>query len=180
MEYLEGETLADRLSRSGQLTESETTAIALQLCDGLAEAHDKGMIHRDLKPANIFLANIGGQTDVVKILDFGLAVMASGDRRIAAAGTPGYMSPEEIAGDPLDGRSDIYAIGCVLYQCLVGQSVFPAPATLWGRVISICIGFVGVLFTGLYIALATRALVDTKQHFNHPNNGDDSPPRKQS
>ena len=55
-----------------------------------------------------------------------------------------------------------------------------APATLWGRVISICIGFVGVLFTGLYIALATRALVDTKQHFNHPDNGDDSPPRKQS
>ena len=126
MEYLEGETLADRLSRSGQLTESETTAIALQLCDGLAEAHAKGMIHRDLKPANIFLANIGGQTDVVKILDFGLAVVASGDRRIAAAGTPGYMSPEQIAGDPLDGRSDIYAIGCVLYECLVGQSVFPA------------------------------------------------------
>ena len=55
-----------------------------------------------------------------------------------------------------------------------------APATLWGRVISICIGFVGVLFTGLYIALATRALVDTKQYFNHPYNGDDSPPRKQS
>jgi serine/threonine-protein kinase len=126
MEYLEGETLAERLHRCGQLTESETRAIALQLCDGLAEAHAKGMIHRDLKPANIFLANIGGQSDVVKIVDFGLALVVSGNRRVVAAGTPGYMSPEQIAGDPLDGRSDIYAIGCVIYECLTGQAVFPS------------------------------------------------------
>jgi len=126
MEYLEGETLAERLRRCGQLTQSETRAIVLQLCDGLAEAHAKGMIHRDLKPANIFLANIGGQSDVVKILDFGLAVVVSDDLRVRAAGTPGYMSPEQISGGSLDGRSDIYAIGCVMYECLIGRSIFPS------------------------------------------------------
>ncbi|TWU44188.1 Serine/threonine-protein kinase Pkn1 [Novipirellula aureliae] len=131
MEYLEGETLAERLRRERirrerPLNESEMKAIALQLCDGLAEAHAKGMIHRDLKPANIFLANIGGQSNVVKIVDFGLAVVVSDDMRVRAAGTPGYMSPEQITGGTLDGRSDIYAIGCVMYECLTGQSVFPS------------------------------------------------------
>ena len=125
MEYLDGDTLSDRNMKRGPLSELDTTSIAMQLCEGLADAHDRGMVHRDLKPANIFLARIGGQSDVVKIVDFGLAVVPSGDRRMAAAGTPGYMSPEQIAGDPLDGRSDIYAIGCVLYESLAGQTVFP-------------------------------------------------------
>ena len=83
------------------------------------------MVHRDIKPENIFLANNMGQPNVVKILDFGLAAMKSETgRRQAVSGTPTYMSPEQFNAEALDERSDIYALGCVIYECLSGQCLF--------------------------------------------------------
>ncbi len=125
MEYLEGKTLHQHIQRLGILTPTETITFAKQICDGLEEAHAINMVHRDLKPANVFLADIGGQSEVVKILDFGLAIHATaGKERNTIAGTPRYMSPEQIRGGALDGRSDIYAIGCMLFECVTGSPPF--------------------------------------------------------
>ena len=131
MEYLVGVTLQQRISqhsrRKEPMTVQKTLEIIDQLCDGLVEAHQKGLIHRDIKPANIFLAEIGGFTDVVKLLDFGLVVSETETRdkqRAPTGGTPAYMSPEQIRGDSLDGRSDIYSIGCVMFECFTGLPPF--------------------------------------------------------
>ena len=125
MEYLEGETLHERISRHGKLASEETVNFISQVCDGLQEAHLKGMVHRDIKPDNIFLANNMGQPNVVKILDFGLAAMTNEtDRLRIVSGSPCYMSPEQIRAQTLDERSDIYALGCVIYECLSGQVLF--------------------------------------------------------
>ncbi len=125
MEYLTGQTLAESLVENGVKNVESTVSIIIQICNGLEEAHDNTMVHRDLKPANIFLANCGGQRDVVKILDFGLAVsrlhVTQDD---SVSGSPSYMSPEQILGESVDGRSDIYSIGCVFYECLVGRLLF--------------------------------------------------------
>ncbi|PAY15507.1 hypothetical protein CKO51_31465 [Rhodopirellula sp. SM50] len=129
MEYLRGMTLQQRLIQRQTLDLKPTMDIAIQLCNGLEEAHLKGLVHRDIKPANIFLAEIGGFSDVVKLLDFGLVVTRAeteGDNAAVVGGTPAYMSPEQIRGDSLDGRSDIYAIGCVLMECLTGDPPFQA------------------------------------------------------
>jgi Tol biopolymer transport system component len=138
MELLDGETLRERLVR-GALTVRKTTEIAIQIARGLAAAHDKGLVHRDLKPENIFLLPDGQ----VKILDFGLARMTAGTERghggatreatmLAPAmtdpgtvmGTVGYMAPEQIRGQVVDGRSDLFALGAVLYEMLSGQRAF--------------------------------------------------------
>lgn len=125
MEYLEGETLLSRIRRHGKLTNVETVNVINQVCDGLNEAHMKAMVHRDIKPENIFLANNAGQQDVVKILDFGLAAMKSEtDRLQKISGSPSYMSPEQIKGNSIDERCDIYALGCVIFECLVGHRLF--------------------------------------------------------
>ena len=127
MEYLDGETLQQRIKSSGPLDPAETVLLVKQIGEGLAEAHCRGMVHRDLKPANIFLANVGGHEDVVKILDFGLATEASrpaGDaNRKSICGSPPYMSPEQISGLGIDHRSDIYSIGCVIFECLTGKQL---------------------------------------------------------
>jgi len=126
MEYLDGEPLSSRLKRQGALSVEETIRIMTQLCDGLVEAHAIGMIHRDLKPANIFLATVGGEKDVVKILDFGLATLTEENASACGVcGTPSYMSPEQIRGEAVDGRSDIYALGCIFYECLTGKLAYP-------------------------------------------------------
>ena len=126
MEYLEGESLRQRLSRSGPLSMRDTVAILVQVCDGLGEAHAKGMVHRDLKPANILLAEIGGQRDIAKILDFGLAINVSqtATQEVGISGSPPYMSPEQVRGEAVDARSDIYALGCLIYECLTGNALF--------------------------------------------------------
>ncbi|MCA9140237.1 MAG: serine/threonine protein kinase [Planctomycetales bacterium] len=127
MEYLRGETLQQRLKGRNAPDSQASLRIIVQLCDGLEEAHHKGLVHRDIKPANIFLAEVGGFPDVVKLLDFGLVVTkeeTQGEDRALVGGTPSYMSPEQIRGEPLDGRSDIYAIGCVLFECLTGSPPF--------------------------------------------------------
>ncbi|MEM9944012.1 MAG: serine/threonine-protein kinase [Planctomycetota bacterium] len=125
MEYLDGESLRDRIRNSGPLSVPETVSLITQICHGLDEAHDRGMVHSDLKPANIFLAKIGGHSDVVKILDFGLAIETKSiSIGTDICGSPPYMSPEQILGEAIGPRSDIYSLGCVIFECLTGKQLF--------------------------------------------------------
>ncbi len=131
MEYLDGESLADRLERTPALSLTETVVIFRQVCAGLGAAHEKGIIHRDMKPENIFLHRRGERT-VVKILDFGIAKVTVGEanksltRTGAIFGTPFYMSPEQALGSPVDARSDIYSVGVMLYEVFGGHVPFVA------------------------------------------------------
>jgi eukaryotic-like serine/threonine-protein kinase len=122
MDYYEGETLKTMLERAP--TEPDSAgALAGQLALGLAEAHRHGIVHRDIKPANIFVTRQG----VVKILDFGLAKLADATRKTrtdATAGTPAYMSPEQVRGEAVDQRTDIWSFGVVLYELLTGRRPF--------------------------------------------------------
>jgi serine/threonine protein kinase len=132
MEYLEGETLAELLRREGEVAPDRAARIIRQACASLSEAHAAGIIHRDLKPDNLFLTSLGGELDWVKVLDFGLAKLADNEttarltQRGKVFGTPRYMSPEQAQGLPLDGRSDLYTLGVVLYELLTGQALFSA------------------------------------------------------
>jgi serine/threonine protein kinase len=133
MELLEGESLAARLAR-GRLPLTESRDITLTMLSALGAIHARGMIHRDLKPSNIFLTPHG-----VKLLDFGLAsaVQGPGDHRTQAnltmqgtvMGTPHYMSPEQLTGDALDVRSDLFAVGAILFELLAGTTAFPGKTT---------------------------------------------------
>jgi serine/threonine-protein kinase len=114
MEYVDGEDLATLLKRIGRFSEERGLEIARQMCAGLAAAHERGVVHRDFKPANVMLDGAGK----VRITDFGLAG-ASGEA--IRAGTPAYMAPEQIAGGEVTARSDIYALGLVLYELFTGQ-----------------------------------------------------------
>jgi len=116
MEYVDGEDLGSLLRRIGRLPPDKAAEIARRLCAGLAAAHDKGVLHRDLKPANIM---IDGRGQVV-ITDFGLAA-AVHEIQDTASGTPAYMSPEQLAGKEVTARSDIYALGLVLYEMYTGR-----------------------------------------------------------
>jgi eukaryotic-like serine/threonine-protein kinase len=118
-ECLEGESLRARLA-SGALPVDAALDIALQVSRGLGAAHDRGIVHRDLKPENIFLARDGR----VKILDFGLATLLDAAPQSPAAGTAGYMAPEQVKGESGDRRTDIFAIGAVLYEMLSGRQAF--------------------------------------------------------
>jgi tRNA A-37 threonylcarbamoyl transferase component Bud32 len=125
MEYVDGEDLASLLRRIGRLPQDKAVEIARQLCAGLAAAHSKGVLHRDLKPANIML---DGRGQVV-ITDFGLAGVADDIRGPEVrSGTPAYMSPEQIAGKEVSVRSDIYALGLVLYEVFTGKRAFTEKA----------------------------------------------------
>jgi serine/threonine-protein kinase len=121
MEYVDGEDLSSLLRRIGRLPTDKAVEIARQICAGLAAAHDKGVLHRDLKPANIMLDGRGR----ARITDFGLAGLS---QDIVGAevrsGTPAYMSPEQLAGKEVSVRSDIYALGVVLYELFTGKRVF--------------------------------------------------------
>jgi len=128
MEYLPGKTLADRLA-SGALPEKEIIELGIQIASGLEEAHDRGIVHRDLKPANIAITVKG----YAKILDFGLAKLLrpveEGTTEVfsdsqAAAGTLPYMPPEQLRGERVDGRADIYTVGAVLYEMATGRRAF--------------------------------------------------------
>ncbi len=121
MEFYEGETLGERLSR-GPLEVDEAVRFVIQAAQGLAKAHEAGMVHRDIKPANIMVTGDG----LVKILDFGLAKHggASISKKEPTAGTVMYMSPEQASGSGVDGRSDIFSLGVVLYELLSGDAPF--------------------------------------------------------
>jgi predicted Ser/Thr protein kinase len=122
MEYVPGEDLASLLQRIGRLPKDKGLEIARQICAGMAAAHERGVLHRDLKPANIMLDERGK----VRITDFGLATLSSDVTANAAEGTPAYMAPEQLAGGEATARSDVYALGLVLYELFTGKRAFSA------------------------------------------------------
>ena len=119
MEYVDGEDLASRLRRIGRFPQDRAIELARQICAGLAAAHDRGVVHRDLKPANIMLDGSGK----IRITDFGLAGAAG---EVLRAGTPAYMAPEQLAGGEVTPRSDVYALGLVLYELFTGRHALEA------------------------------------------------------
>jgi serine/threonine-protein kinase len=121
MEYISGESLATLLDRERVLSAEKIIEISRQVCAGLDYAHQSGVIHRDIKPANIML----GDNGLVKIMDFGIAKAGEGMTSAGQVlGTPNYMSPEQVRGKPLDGRTDLFSYGVVLYQMLTGERPF--------------------------------------------------------
>lgn len=133
MEYLEGTPLDTWLSRKGPLPVQEAIRLADELLDALSAAHRAGVIHRDLKPSNIFLVRQPGGGSYVKVLDFGLAKhISSSEARPQQTlhgliiGTPEYMAPEQVRGDPVSARTDLYSFGIILFQLLTGQLPFQA------------------------------------------------------
>jgi hypothetical protein len=124
MEFVEGESLRSVLSRFGGLPVRKGVDLALQICSGLKEAHAQGIVHRDLKPENVMIDSQGN----VKIMDFGIARSMEGGTRLTGAmiGTPAYMAPEQVSGKPVDYRTDIYALGLVLYEMFTGSETFRA------------------------------------------------------
>ena len=133
MEFVEGEPLTDLLARAGALPPAQATAIFKQTADALQAAHDLGIVHRDLKPDNIMIARGRDGSDQVKVVDFGIAKAVGGDetgqkvtKTGLVVGTPEFMSPEQLSGDKVDGRSDLYSLGLVYFQMLTGQLPFQA------------------------------------------------------
>ncbi|MGH2606872.1 MAG: protein kinase domain-containing protein, partial [Anaerolineales bacterium] len=140
MRYVEGTDLAKLLAHEGALEPRRAVEILSQIAEALDAAHEKGLIHRDVKPSNILIAEAAGKEHCY-LSDFGLTkrtgslsgVSAPGD----VVGTLEYVAPEQITGDPLDSRADVYSLGCVLYECLTGRSPFPRAtdvALLWAHV----------------------------------------------
>ena len=139
MEYLSGESLADRLDRLGYLNERMIVEVTDQILGGLGSAHRKGIIHRDLKPENVLFSKTDNGRETIKILDFGIAKIIGGNvtqpgiaiddrpqtRRGIVLGTPGYMAPETITGTgKIDARSDLFSVGVILYEMLCGRRPF--------------------------------------------------------
>jgi serine/threonine-protein kinase len=123
MEYVDGEDLRSLLRRIGRLPREKAVQIARQLCAGLAAAHEEGILHRDLKPANVMVDGRGR----VRITDFGLAGLAARfEGEEVRAGTPSYMAPEQLAGKQVSTRSDVYALGLVLYELFTGKQAYEA------------------------------------------------------
>jgi serine/threonine-protein kinase len=133
MEFLDGFDLETLVQKFGPVPQERATHLVRQVCHSLAEAHDEGLVHRDIKPSNVFVCRHGREVDFVKVLDFGLvksqgpqgATELNLTRDHAVGGTPAFMAPEQVIGDrPLDGRSDIYAVGCLAYWLVTGELVF--------------------------------------------------------
>jgi hypothetical protein len=121
MEYIDGEDLASLLRRIGKLAPDKAADIARQLCAGVAAIHDKGLLHRDLKPANVMLDGRGR----ARVMDFGLAIgAAAAGTRWEAAGTPAYMAPEQLDGRGVSAKTDVYALGLILFELLTGRRFF--------------------------------------------------------
>src|SRR5579863_4242150 len=128
MEWVEGRFLREILSKEGRLSEERSTRIAVRVCEALEYIHGLGVVHRDLKPENIMV----GEDDNIKLIDFGISA-SEGMRRLtfskfsSAMGTPDYISPEQIKRRHTDGRSDVYALGVILFEMLTGQTPFNGP-----------------------------------------------------
>jgi serine/threonine protein kinase len=137
MEYVPGRTLAQVLAAEAPLPAARTVHLLAQVLAALGEAHDRGVVHRDLKPANVMVDPLRDAAGFVKVLDFGIATLADaagGDDRLTGRdlvfGTPAYMSPEQIRGEPLDARSDLYSAGVMLFEMLSGVTPFEAPTSM--------------------------------------------------
>ena len=148
LEYVEGPSLEDYIRERDPLPLDEIVTIVKQICDALTIAHDAGVVHRDLKPSNVLIVGTQRDADMpppsflsglsVRVVDFGLAKIVQGDAAVATVlteqdmifGTPDYMAPEQITGEELDGRCDIYASGVILYEMLVGSIPFDTPGPL--------------------------------------------------
>jgi serine/threonine protein kinase len=131
MEFVDGPSLTTLIAQQGALAPPRAAEILRQTADALAAAHDMGIVHRDLKPDNIMLARTRDGGDLVKVVDFGIAKAAGNTAQNVTktglvVGTPAYMSPEQLAGDTLDGRSDIYSLALVAFNMLTGRLPFPA------------------------------------------------------
>ena len=132
MEYLDGESVKELLRREGALPPDRVVHITRQILKSLAEAHTRDIFHRDLKPDNIMLRHVHGEQDFVKVVDFGIAKVAQGldttGTQLTATGqivgTPRYMSPEQARGGRVDGRSDLYSLGVLMYEMLAGRPPF--------------------------------------------------------
>ncbi len=125
MEYVRGETLEAIVQRSGRIAWTRAAELCAAVLDALDHAHDKGVVHRDIKPANIMLAHNGA----VKVMDFGIARLVGKSRQTQvghAVGTPMYMAPEQLRGEEVDGRTDLYAVGAVLFELVTGRMAFEA------------------------------------------------------
>ncbi|MCZ6752981.1 MAG: protein kinase [Acidobacteria bacterium] len=133
MELLSGIDLESMVNRFGPLSPARVVMLLRQACRSLSEAHEVGLVHRDIKPANLFICKMGREYDFLKVLDFGLVKDKNGDSASMLTatgnfiGTPAYMAPELIVGGEVDGRADLYAIGCVAYWMLTGRRVFESP-----------------------------------------------------
>ncbi len=143
MDYIEGRNLAEILEHDGPMPLQTVLEIFLQVCDGVEAAHRGGILHRDLKPANIMVSTVGSGAKQAKVLDFGLAKLTGHDRAKQSLtvagdvfGSPFYMSPEQCNGEKLDNRSDIYSLGCTMFECLTGRPPFSgnlAAAVIFGH-----------------------------------------------
>jgi serine/threonine-protein kinase len=137
MEHLAGRTLADAISREGAFPEARAAHVAGQIAQSLAEAHGAGLVHRDLKPGNVMLVPVVGDPDFVKVLDFGIVKFLSdseGGSHVTRAGlvigSPHYMAPEQAQSRPPDPRTDLYSLGVILYEMLVGRPPFQADSPM--------------------------------------------------
>ncbi len=142
MELLSGESLRAMLQREGTLPEAEAVSIAKELSEALAALHAQGVLHRDLKPDNVFL-QVAPNVPRVKVLDFGLAkyLVEEGEPLTATGGvmgTPAYMAPEQIRAEAVDGRTDVYSVGVILFECLTGQAphIAGTPAAIVAKAIT--------------------------------------------
>ncbi len=138
MEYIDGRSLRSVVAKEGPLSPARALAIAVQVAASLSDAHAHNIVHRDLKPDNVMLQDRGRQRDVVRVLDFGIAKLRDDSRATQQAmtqagdmlGTPQYMAPEQIRGDAVDGRCDIYALGCMIYEMVTARLPFDAPTIM--------------------------------------------------
>jgi serine/threonine-protein kinase len=140
MEYIRGMTLDDLLIRNGRFTPSRVGRLLGQLCEVLQAAHDKGIIHRDLKPGNLMVVDPDTPYEKIKVMDFGLAKLVDSPRmkleRVTdtniefAVGTPGYICPEQVRGEQMDHRGDLYSVGIILYELLTGRLPFDRRSTM--------------------------------------------------
>ena len=132
MELLDGLDLDQLVRRFGPLPPARVVHLVTQVCESLEEAHAKGLIHRDVKPANIYVCRSGVRRDFIKVLDFGLVAhrrpAAASEMRLTqpnrVVGSPAFMAPEAALGQEMDGRSDLYGLGCVAYWLLTGRQLF--------------------------------------------------------
>ncbi|HNB23727.1 MAG TPA: serine/threonine-protein kinase, partial [Candidatus Melainabacteria bacterium] len=138
MEYLEGLSLADELKQNGRLKLQKFKDVFLPILSALKQAHELGLVHRDIKPGNIMICRNDTGTETVKLVDFGIAKFfgegQSETQRLtqtgAVLGSPAYMSPEQCQGQPMDGRSDLYSMACVMYETLSGEPPFSGDSLL--------------------------------------------------